>query len=198
MNLRQLSIVAMVCAPAMLLEVLIPGGKENNLIVGMASLIFMIGSLCSQIALWRLGASGRGIWGRIAQGMQIVLVTLAALFGVFEATALFGDDNPLFIITDIAWPISMLWMLILGITIAVRGGLTGWRRFIVAICGLALPSSIILSVVTGSDMTSTLIGIFFFGLLAICWFLLGLAIFQTAAEPKSETGKLSTTVSTAR
>jgi hypothetical protein len=197
-NLRQLSIIAMVCAPAMLLEVVIPNGKDNNVVVGIASLIFMIGSLCSQIALWRLGASGRGIWGRIAQGFQIVLVCLAALFGVFEATAIFGDENPLFIITDIAWPLSMLWMLVLGITIAVRGGLTGWRRFIVAICGLALPSSIILAAVTGSDMTSTLIGIFFFGLLAVCWFLLGLAIYQTAAEPKSETGKLSATVSTAR
>lgn len=58
MKLRLLSIVAMVCAPAMLLEALIPNGKENNLIVGSASLIFMIGSLCSQIALWRLGRAG--------------------------------------------------------------------------------------------------------------------------------------------
>lgn len=198
MNLRQLSIIAMVCAPAMLLEVLIPNGKENNLIVGTASFIFMIGSLCSQIALWRLGASGRGIWGRIAQGFQIVLVILAALFGLFEASALLSEENPLFIIADAAWPLSMLWMLVLGITIAVRGVLTSWRRFIVAICGLALPSSIILSVVSGTEMNSTLIGIFFFALLGVCWFLLGLAIWQTASAPQSETGNVSSSVSVAR
>jgi hypothetical protein len=196
-KLRLLSIVAMVCAPAMLLEALIPNGKENNLIVGSASLIFMIGSLCSQIALWRLGASGRDLWGRIAQGFQIVLVILAALFGFFEASALLSDEHPLFIISDIAWPVSMMWMFILGVTIAVRAVLTGWRRFIVMICGIALPCSILFAIVTGSDMSGTVVGLLFFTWLAIGWFLLGLAIWQSASVAQGETANIPSSVSVA-
>jgi hypothetical protein len=175
----------MICAPAMLVEALIPGGNETPIVVGTASMVFMIGSLCSHIGLWRIAATGRNWWGRAVLGLQITLVSLAFLFGLFEATSLLAEDNPLFIITDMSWPISMLFMLVVGITAAVVGRLAGWRRFAPLLCGLAFPLSILITMALGGDMQSQIAGLIFFGMLAAFWGLLGYVVRGTEAEPEA-------------
>jgi hypothetical protein len=183
-NNRTLGTIAMVCAPAMLVEALIPGGNEIPIVVGTASMVFMLGSLCSHIGLWRAAATGRAWWGRGILGIQIILVSLAFLFGLFEATGLVGEENILFLITDIAWPISMLFMLVVGITAAVAGRLAGWRRFAPLLCGLAFPLSILIAMVGGMDMDSQAAGLIFFSMLAAFWMLLGFVVRQTEAAPE--------------
>ncbi|HZG67071.1 MAG TPA: hypothetical protein VEZ12_10030, partial [Herpetosiphonaceae bacterium] len=51
MNTRTLGTLAMVCAPALLVETLVAGGREMPLVTGIASMIFMLGSFCSHIGL---------------------------------------------------------------------------------------------------------------------------------------------------
>lgn len=176
MSQRSLLVLAMICAPAMLVGILLTQGSENSLITGIVSFLFMFGSLCTQLVLWQIAASGRGIWGRIAQGFQIVLVFFGMLFGIFEASQLLHDENILFVITDISWPLSMVWMLILGITIAIRGTLKGYARFAPMICGLAFPATIVLAGLTQSPMNSGFIPFVFFGMLAVFWFLMALTL----------------------
>ncbi|MBC8074686.1 MAG: hypothetical protein H7Y32_01310 [Chloroflexales bacterium] len=182
MNNRTLGTVAMLLAPAMLIEALIPGGSEMPFVVGTASMLFMLGSFCSHIGLWRIAATGRSWWGRTVLTIQLTLVALAFLFGLFEATGLVGDENILFTITDIAWPLSMLTMNLVAITAAIVGKLRGWQRFAPLLCGLALPASIILGIVTGAGMDSDLVGYIFFGMLAVFWGLLGFVVRQSEAE----------------
>jgi hypothetical protein len=183
-NNRTLGTIAMICAPAMLVEALIPGGNEIPVVVGTASMLFMLGSLCSHIGLWRAAATGSAWWGRGILGFQILLVSLAFLFGLFEATGLVGEENILFTITDIAWPLSMVFMLAVGgATIAARR-LPGWHRFAPLFCGLSFPTTILLSLATGMDMQSQVAGIIFFGMLAVFWMLLGFVVRQTDAAPE--------------
>lgn len=182
MNNRTLGTLAMVLAPAMLIEALIPGGSEMPFVVGTASMLFMLGSFCSHVGLWRIAATGRNWWGRAVLALQLVLVALAFLFGLFEATALVGDENPLFLVTDMAWPLSMLTMNLVGITIAVVGRLRGWQRFAPLLCGLALPITIALGAVSGAGVQGDMVGYVFFGMLAVFWGLLGLVVRQSEAE----------------
>lgn len=179
MSNRMLGTIAMICAPAMLVEALIPGGSELPFVVGTASMVFMAGSFCSHIGLWRLAATGTSWWGRFVLGVQLLLVTLAFAFGFFEATGLVNEENILFVITDIAWPISMLWMLVCGITAAIVGRLQGWRRFAQLLCGLAFPSSMLIGMLGSLEMQGDLIGLVFFGMLAVFWALLGFAVRQS-------------------
>jgi hypothetical protein len=188
-NNRTLGTLAMICAPAMLVEALVPGGSELPIVVGTASMVFMAGSLCSQIGLWRVAATGTHWWGRAVLGIQIALVSLAFLFGLFEATSLVGEENLLFIITDMAWPISMLFMLVVGITAAVVGRLAGWRRFVPLLCGLAFPLSILLTMVGGLDMQSDAVGLIFFSMLAAFWMLLGFVVRETEAARAAATAQ---------
>ncbi len=66
MNNRVLGTIAMICAAALLIEVLSLRGQENALITGIASMVFMAGWICSNIGMWRLRATGTGNWGRAA------------------------------------------------------------------------------------------------------------------------------------
>jgi hypothetical protein len=180
-NNRVLGTIAMICAPAMLVEGLIPGGDDMPIVVGIASMIFMGGAFASLLGLWRVAATGTSWWGRGVLALQLTLVSLAFCFGFFEATGLLSDEDLLFTITDIAWPISMLTMNLVGVTAAVVGRLPGWQRFALLPCGLAFPATMVLSILSGSDTQSDWIGIVFFALLAIFWALMGFVVRQSAA-----------------
>ena len=151
MNDRTLGNIAMICAPALLVEALLTGGEEKLLVIGLASMVFMAGWICSNTLMRRTRAAGTGRWGRAVLLVQLVGLVLACLFGLFEATGLIGDDNVVFVATDLAWPLSMAWMLVVGITVVVAGRMSGWRRFAPLLCGLWLPLGIPLQTVLGEQ-----------------------------------------------
>lgn len=184
MNNRTLGTLAMVCAPALLVETLVTAGQEIPLVVGIASMIFMLGSFCGHIGLWRVAATGKGWWGRTVLGIELVLVALAFLFGLFEATGALGEQSIIWNVANAAWPLSMVFMLVVGITAAVVGRLPVPHRFVPLLCGLALPLSILFGVVTGAGMEDQSMGLVFFSMTTVFWALLGLSVRQS--EPASE------------
>ena len=50
-----------------------------------------------------------------------------------------GEDSLLARVTDAAWPLSHVFMLVVGTLVLSVGRLTGWRRFPAMISGLAQP-----------------------------------------------------------
>lgn len=190
MNNRTLGTIAMICAPAMLVEALIPNGTEHPLVVGTASMVFMAGAFAGLVGLWRAQATGTSWWGRGVLGLQLVLVSLAFCFGLFEATGLVGDASPVFLITDLAWPLSMLTWNLVAITAAVVGRLPGRLRFALLPMGLALPLTIVLSIVTGGGMQGDLVGVIFFAMLFVFWAVMGFVVFKS--EPSAERAEVRT------
>jgi hypothetical protein len=171
MNNRVLGTIAIICAPALLVEAILLQGGENALITGIASMVFMAGWICSNTAMRRMRAAGVGKWGRTALLIQLLGLVLAFAFGFFEATGLLSRESLVFNVTDIAWPLSMLWMLVVGITVVVAKRLSGWHRFVPLLCGLWLPIGMVAMVAFGDD--SGLVG---FGLAAIFWTALGYVV----------------------
>ncbi|MGH3090255.1 MAG: hypothetical protein ACRDSJ_23475 [Rubrobacteraceae bacterium] len=144
MSNKVLGAVAMVCAPALLVEGLIPGGVETPIVVGVASMVFMLGWLCSNTVMRRMKAAGEGIWGRVVLLIQLVGIVLAFFFGFFEATGLLGRESIIFNVTDVAWPLGMIWMFLpVGITVIVAKRLPGWRRFVPMFCGAWFPVAMV-------------------------------------------------------
>ncbi len=168
MNDRMLGTIAMICAPALLIEGLLRQGQENALITGIASMVFMAGWICSNTGMRRMRAAGTGKWGRAVLLIQLVGLVLAFMFGFFEATGLLGRDSIIFNITDAAWPVSMLWMLVVGVTVLVAKRLPGWKRFVPVLCPLWLPVAIVGSTAFGDSG-----GVVGLGLTAVLWALLG-------------------------
>jgi len=169
MNDRILGTIAMVCAPALLVEELLVQGQENALITGVASMVFMAGWICSNVGMQRMRAGGTGKWGRAVLLIQLVGLALAFMFGFFEATGLLGRESIIFNITDAAWPLSMLWMLVVGVTVIRANRLSGWQRFVPLLCSLWLLIAIVGSMAFGD----TVGGFLGFGYAAVLWILLG-------------------------
>ncbi len=183
MNNRVLGTIAMICAPALLIEVLLLWGQENAAITGIASMVFMAGWICSDIGMWRLRATGTSKWGRAVLLIQLVALVLAFMFGFFEATGLLGRESIVFNVTDAAWPFSMLWMIVVGITVVLAKGFSGRQRFVPLLCPLWLPVSIVVSIAFG-DTVGNIVG---FGVAAVLWALLGYVVVRSDSQQSAPT-----------
>ncbi len=179
MNNRLLGTIAMICAPAMLVEVLVLGEQENNVVIGIASMVFMAGWICSNIGMQRMRAAGTGTWGRAVLLIQLVGLVLAFIFGFIEATALLDENNVVFIVTNAAWPLSMLWMIVVGITVIVARRLSSWQRFVPLLCPFWLPIALFLGAAFG-DAAGGIVG---FGYAAVLWGLLGYIVLSNSQQP---------------
>ena len=103
-------------------------------------------------------AAGTGKWGRAVLLGQLAGLVLAFLFGLFEATGLLGRDSIIFNVTDAAWPLSMLWMIVVGASVIAAKRLSGWRRVVLILCPFWLLIAILGSVVLG-DMAGGFLGL---------------------------------------
>jgi hypothetical protein len=178
MNNRMLGTIAMVCAPALLVEAILLRGGENPVITGVASMVFMAGWICSNTAMRRMRAAGTGKWGRTVLLVQLVGLVLAFAFGFFEATGLLGRESIIFNVTDMAWPLSMVWMLVVGVTVVVARRLPGWHRFAPLLCGFWLPLGTV-----GMFAFGDVPPLFGFGLAAIFWTSLGYVVRESGEQP---------------
>lgn len=182
MNSRILGTIAMICAPALLVEGLLVRGGENAAITGIASMIFMAGWICTNTGLRRMQAAGTGKWGRAVLLVQLAGLVLAFAFGFFEATGLLGRDSIIFNVTDAAWPLSMLWMLVVGVTIIVANRLSGWRRVVAVLCPLWL-----LVAMVGSMAFGDAAGYVALGMTAVLWALLGYVVRESSEQAELAT-----------
>jgi hypothetical protein len=179
MNNRTLGAIGIICAPALLAEILIDPQAKQPVVVGVASMIFMLGSLASHVGLWRIAATGRRWYNRVPLAIQLVLVVMAFLFGFIEATGILAEDNPLFMATDIAWPLSMVWMNIVGIATLVARRLPMPQRLVPLLCGTSLPITMLVTVAAGVAIIEQSSGYIFFSMLATFWALLGFVVMQS-------------------
>ncbi len=123
------------------------------------------------LGLWTLRAAGDRLPGKIVLGLELVGVVLASFFQVYEFVAP-GSDSLLFTITDAAWPLSMLVLILVGIAVLRARVLQGWMRFVPILCPLWMPITIAASAFgeRAGDLGSIST--------AIGWFLLGYVVWR--------------------
>lgn len=149
-RLRRLGAIGLLCAPTFLLASLLAPAlgidTSAGTYMGITSLVYMIGFGCNVVGLRIMRATGQGRGASIFFAVQAALVILALAFAVMEIAGVDGS-NPFLRITDIAWPLSHVLMLVaFGMVMKARR-IGGWRRFAPLVLGLALPSFIVLGAV---------------------------------------------------
>jgi hypothetical protein len=181
-SIRALGIIGMIGSPALLIEKLLStytyqGEIQNSRFVGLLGIIYIIGWACSLIGLRRLKVLGKNVTGRILFFMQFAGVSLAVTQSVMEiANPNPTDPNLLFQIADAAWPLSHLFMIVVGIYVLASGVWKGWRSVTPLLCGLALPTFFALAALGARN-----IGGYVFGLATtITFMLLGNAVRTSA------------------
>ncbi|GAB3541621.1 hypothetical protein [Spirosoma fluminis] len=110
---------------------------------GLVGLAFMLTWMGSLVGLIRLNATGHSAFGHFIIRANLVTLTLANVWNIYQAIAP-NANTLLYRILDAFWPISMVMMLVVGITVARVGQLRGWRRYVPLAVGLWLPLTALL------------------------------------------------------
>jgi hypothetical protein len=182
MNNKTLGTLALIGAPFLAL-----GGcleefykpLNDSRFTGIWGVIYISAWMCSMIALRRMQATGKSRFGRIQLIVILCTLVLANLSNLYQI--LFpGEKTQLFWALDIFWPFSNLIMLVVGITVAVTGGLPGWRRYVPLAVGLWLPLAL-LSLQWFGRIPSVLVAGSLYS--AVAWTLLALCVL-TARQSK--------------
>jgi hypothetical protein len=162
---RLLGTLGMVAAPFLCLEFMLvgltfDGTKTPNQFVGALELVYLGGWLASAAGLRRLRVTGAGAAGRVIFVIQLIGLTLAALFTIQGIVQTNPDTTSIFFkVTDAAWPLSHLFMLIVGAFVLKAGVWRGWRRFAPLLCGLALPALFAANAIFGSKVGGIVFGL---------------------------------------
>lgn len=181
MNTRTLGTIAMIFSPALLIEALTFTNGENHIITGITSFFFMVGWLCSNIAMQQMQAIGTGLAAKIVLWIQFVGIFFAIFFGVFEATQIVSEESLLFTIADLCWPLSMVFMIVVGIMAIRANRWAGWQRFVPLICALWLPFSMLIMIPVGDSVAGeNVVALLGFGWTAVAWFTLARIIRSNA------------------
>ncbi|MGH9151953.1 MAG: hypothetical protein ACRD03_06080 [Acidimicrobiales bacterium] len=79
---------------------------------------FQVGVLCLVAALWSTDATGATRWGRAVLAVQAVLLVLAMGWSVPDLFEPNMTSEGIMAALDAAWPLSMLWLIVQGATVA--------------------------------------------------------------------------------
>lgn len=147
---RGLGTCGMMAAPfltLMLLSIQAANGNHTSL-GGFFGLVYMLGWQCSIVGLLKMRAAGQKNSDNLVLYAQLALLSLANIWNVWVMIAP-GNSTRLFFTLGLFWPLSNLFMLVVGVVIAKKAVLAGWRRYIVFAVGLWYPFTFGTSVLVG-------------------------------------------------
>lgn len=162
LSTRFLGTLGMIASPMLFLMGLFYGFGElpSNRVTGLMGLVFVLGWICSAIGIRLTGATGAGAAGKILFCLQFIGLLLAASQQIQDIIFEHPEDNGwIYFIADMAWPLSMLLMLVIGCFILKARVWRGWRRWPALLCGLALPTFIVVSVAYRRELGGFLFGV---------------------------------------
>ena len=172
---RLLGVIGMLTSPFLFLSFAVNGFShgDSNRLGAALGFVFTIGWFCNVFGLHALGAAGQRFPARLLLWVELVGVVLAAAFQIFEYVDP-SNTSIFFMITDIAWPLSMVLLLIGGIVIAVARRFEGWLRFTPLIAGLWLPLAMVALPLLGQTVGQAVGGLH----TVLGWGLLGYAVYR--------------------
>lgn len=151
------------------------GDGAGAYVASMLGMLYLIGWGASAVAMRRLRVTGAGAAGRAVFIVQLIGLSLALVFNALEIMRA-NQETLLFRVTDLAWPASHVFMLVVGALVLATRVWRGWRSWTPILCGLALPVFFAARPLLGGE-----VGGLTFGLLtAVSFTLLGYAVRTSA------------------
>lgn len=144
-------------------------------LLSLTGFFYIFGWMAGAVGMRQLRATGRWVGSKIVFVIQMIFLSLALVFSAMEVMGYSrGNGGLLFTITDLAYPLSHLFMIIVGIFTVRAGVWRGVAKIAPFIVGLALPITMGLGRVTGAKA-----GIILFGVLtALGLGIIGLNVFR--------------------
>lgn len=162
LNPKLLGILGMLGSPMLFIEGFYAGFHQHGTdqVVALLEIGYTTAWLCSIVGLYLTQATGKGKVGKALLGIQFISVLIACLWSASHLVVPNPDTNSiLYIATDLFWPLSHVFMIVVGIATLAAKNWTGWARFTPLLCGLALPFAIISSILLGETALGIVFGL---------------------------------------
>lgn len=170
---RFFGLLGLIASPLFLVYVMTTGLQETTLLGSALGLLFQLGCLACAAGLFVTRATGDSAVSRGILLVQMTLHTLAAIFQVLEYKGL-AQDTIFYTITDIAWPLGFLFMLVTGSAVIRARRLQGWQRYVALACAFPLPVTMLSGAFLGEELGGYLFGLGLF----VTYLLLALTVFR--------------------
>jgi hypothetical protein len=164
---RFLGLLATICAPTLLIQSFGTSFVGNSpspvkQIFAFLGVLYIGGWICGAIGMFRQKVYGTDKSRKIVFGIQIILLTLALLFSVQETAGISYENGggTFFGVCDAGYPLSHLFMFVVGVFTWRAKVWTGFSRFAPLLVGAALPLTLSLMPLFGM-----VVGFFTFGCL---------------------------------
>ncbi|GAA4941565.1 hypothetical protein EV188_11396 [Actinomycetospora succinea] len=109
------------------------GATGGGFVIDLSGIALQLGVFCLLVALWITRGTGTGRVGRGLLVVEAVILGIATIQSAFAAAAGGGEWGTVATVLDPSWPLSMLGMVVVGVTVAVvgrwRGVLRVWAPF---------------------------------------------------------------------
>ena len=173
LSTRLLGTIGMVGAPMLLLAFFLYalGDGAAAYVASALGMLYLIGWGASAIGMRRLRVTGTGATAKVVFVVQLVGLSLALVFNALEIMRA-NPDTLLFRVTDLAWPASHVFMLVVGALVMATRVWRGWRSVTPILCGLALPVFFAARPLLGGEVGGLIFGV----LTAASFTLLGYAV----------------------
>lgn len=135
---RVLGLLGMLGAPATIIFTWAPPAK-TDLTANLLMTAYLAGWACSVVGMRRLRATGSGTGARVLFAIQLLGLSLAACQQLQDQTSSRPLGDAFYFASDMAWPFSHVFMLVIFAAVWRARVWTGWRRWVPLACGLALP-----------------------------------------------------------
>ena len=147
MNFKLLGVIAIICAPFLYIDSSVTAKNSWSWQSGLFDFIYMLGWMGSIAALHKMKAFGTSKFAKIAVIIQFVFLSLAQVWNVWLIVG--ASDSLLFHMLDMCWPLSNIWMIVIGITALRAKRLEGWKRYVPLLVGLWFPVAVVPAITIG-------------------------------------------------
>jgi hypothetical protein len=161
-NTRLLGTLGMLGSSMLFIEGISVGFKQHGTdqVIAVLEVIYILAWMASLYGMHLTDATGKGKGGKTLLVIQFLGLLTAALWSAYHLVALNPDTNhPLYIATDISWPFSHVFMIVMGIATLRAKSWTGWAKFTPLLCGLALPMAILSGIALGEVALGIVFGL---------------------------------------
>lgn len=162
---RIFGLLGIIGAPMLLLQFLLGNrgmnaeGGDANAWIALLGVLYIGGWICGAIGMFRWRVYGEGKGSKVVFVIQMILLLLALMFSVFETFgATYENGGILFAVFDAGYPLSHLFMIVVGIFTIRAGKWKRFSKFAPLLVGIALPLTFALMPLFGMN-----VGIFTFG-----------------------------------
>jgi hypothetical protein len=141
---RLLGTIGVICGPALLIAGIYRkltgmADSQDDKVVALLSVVYIGGWMASVVGMRRLRVTGRSRWSTAIFFVQLFGLTMAGLWALALLVGLDAQQGSIiFSVTDPFWPLSHLFMLLVGGLVLKAGVWRGWRRLPPFLCGTAL------------------------------------------------------------